>query len=456
MAKFRNGNLVLTNTQEIIQGGVTVIDSSRAGQFSDLKLESNLTTIIDEFSTDGTLVGDSDTALPTEQAVKTYVDNKISGSIASSVDNALTRYDGTDGLQGSGILIDDSDNISGVESLIFNLGTSVNEFSIDGTLAGDSDLAVPTEKAVKTYVDNKISGSIAASVDNALARYDGTDGIQGSGITVGDGDGLSGISTISASGNITSGSGNDFTRIEATGAVEICDSGGAAFIDFKSAAAEDYDCRIIQNSDGLRFYTGGNGSTVNALTINSAQNIIVTNNLTIQGTNKSAGYLYAGTTDPDNTTRLNYDGYLYATKFYNSVWNDIADFQPLAKGTEYVPGKCYYDTLEGAKICKERCQKSAMGILSDTYGFGVGAEEGSNKAPFAVAGWVLAFVDDVCEPGDVLTNGEHGNLVKMREVEKTLYPERIVAIYKRPETDKFWGPEGHKIDVKGRHWVKVK
>ena len=34
------------------------------------------------------------------------------------------------------------------------LGTSINEFSIDGTLSGNSDLAVPTEKAIKTYVDS--------------------------------------------------------------------------------------------------------------------------------------------------------------------------------------------------------------------------------------------------------------------------------------------------------------
>ena len=34
-------------------------------------------------------------------------------------------------------------------------GTSINEISIDGTLAGDSDDAIPTEKAVKTYVDTQ-------------------------------------------------------------------------------------------------------------------------------------------------------------------------------------------------------------------------------------------------------------------------------------------------------------
>lgn len=38
--------------------------------------------------------------------------------------------------------------------LIVNAGQEINEFSTDGTLAGDSDTAIPTEQAVKTYVDN--------------------------------------------------------------------------------------------------------------------------------------------------------------------------------------------------------------------------------------------------------------------------------------------------------------
>ncbi len=37
--------------------------------------------------------------------------------------------------------------------MFFNIGTGVNEFSIDGTMAGNSDDAVPTEQAVKAYTD---------------------------------------------------------------------------------------------------------------------------------------------------------------------------------------------------------------------------------------------------------------------------------------------------------------
>ena len=38
-------------------------------------------------------------------------------------------------------------------------GATINEFSTDGTFADNSDSAVPTEKAVKTYVDGKVAGS---------------------------------------------------------------------------------------------------------------------------------------------------------------------------------------------------------------------------------------------------------------------------------------------------------
>jgi len=39
------------------------------------------------------------------------------------------------------------------QSIQLSSGGSINEFSTDTTLAGNSDLAVPTEKAVKTYID---------------------------------------------------------------------------------------------------------------------------------------------------------------------------------------------------------------------------------------------------------------------------------------------------------------
>jgi hypothetical protein len=43
------------------------------------------------------------------------------------------------------------------------LGETINEFSSDGTMGGNSNQAVPTEAAVRTYVDNKIATSVVAN-----------------------------------------------------------------------------------------------------------------------------------------------------------------------------------------------------------------------------------------------------------------------------------------------------
>ena len=50
-------------------------------------------------------------------------------------------------------------DLSGLSSLRLGsigaqLGASINEFSTDGTLSQNSDEKVPTQRAVKTYVDN--------------------------------------------------------------------------------------------------------------------------------------------------------------------------------------------------------------------------------------------------------------------------------------------------------------
>jgi len=59
-------------------------------------------------------------------------------------------------------------------TLKFTAGGAVNEFSTDGTLAGDSDSAVPTEKAVKTYSDTnfaptKMNEIVQAATDTLTA-----------------------------------------------------------------------------------------------------------------------------------------------------------------------------------------------------------------------------------------------------------------------------------------------
>ena len=97
--------------------------------------------------TDGTLAGNSDTAVATQKAGKTYADTKIAK--ATNV-TAITDTGIADG-----------------EIAVFNLSnkdirTSNVLISTDGTLAGNADTNVPTEKAVKTYADMMVTTQILA------------------------------------------------------------------------------------------------------------------------------------------------------------------------------------------------------------------------------------------------------------------------------------------------------
>lgn len=145
---------------------------------------------------------------------------------------------------------------------------------------------------------------------------------------------------------------------------------------------------------------------------------------------------------------------LIASQVWNAVWNDIADFQLLNDKLEY--GKCYIDHIEGARIAYERCQMGVIGIASDTFGHAVGAGANEKEVPIAVCGWVLAHVDQEYPCGTPLTNDEFGNLTEMTLEEKRNYPERMIGIYKKKELNTEFGPNGSKITVNGRHWIKVK
>jgi hypothetical protein len=71
------------------------------------------------------------------------------------------NYFRVDQATGSATLNASAFNLSGLTELRLGslggqIGVAINEFSADGTLSGNSDTAVPTEKAVKTYVDDNI------------------------------------------------------------------------------------------------------------------------------------------------------------------------------------------------------------------------------------------------------------------------------------------------------------
>jgi len=113
----------------------------------------------------GTLLGLSEQALGLDtQAANTVFTGPTSGAADTPAFRALAAADlpththsklvASDGSPDPALSADAAGVLTAAVSLKLATGATVTEFSTDGTMAGNSDAAVPTEKAVKTYVDN--------------------------------------------------------------------------------------------------------------------------------------------------------------------------------------------------------------------------------------------------------------------------------------------------------------
>ena len=92
----------------------------------------------------------------------------VDGSAIFNESNAAVDFRVEGGTEANLLFIDGSADKIGIGTatpantldiegdMILQNGTSINEFSIDGTFAGNSDDAVPTEQAVKEYVDGLV------------------------------------------------------------------------------------------------------------------------------------------------------------------------------------------------------------------------------------------------------------------------------------------------------------
>ncbi len=101
-------------------------------------------------------VGEVDGLADSLKAIKTYVDNKVGGIPSSQWSDTTTELGKAIYYNNGDVGIGTNDPTAKLEvvgNLKLETGVVVNQFSSDTNL-GDSNQAVPTQKAVKTYVDN--------------------------------------------------------------------------------------------------------------------------------------------------------------------------------------------------------------------------------------------------------------------------------------------------------------
>lgn len=209
---YTSGNIIQSGVSSITAPGIFIaiggenvavatVTSGGGGEFTDLIISNDLTVsgslVLTNADITGSIIPDTDSAYDLgSDAVRwanVYGDAgnfnaglTVAGGL--SVDGAIS---GNSGIVTTGDLATDDTalnnaalagwlsvgstaTIAGAARLDTSLqfgaaGQAITEFSIDGTLADDSDAAVPTEKAVKTYVDTKI-----AETGGTLTFGDGT------------------------------------------------------------------------------------------------------------------------------------------------------------------------------------------------------------------------------------------------------------------------------------------
>lgn len=137
-----------------------------------------------------------------------------------------------------------------------------------------------------------------------------------------------------------------------------------------------------------------------------------------------------------------------------AAWNDYAEYR--SQEEEIEPGYCV-KSADNGKVSKTTEKYAACdGIVSDTFGFSIGKTD-TCQTPLAVAGRVLAYYEGNREDyhaGDTVCAGPSGKVMKMTREEIKEYPDRIIGLVSEIPEYETWG-EGN-ISVNKRIWIKIK
>lgn len=110
--------------------------------------------------------------------------------------------------------------------------------------------------------------------------------------------------------------------------------------------------------------------------------------------------VYTGTTTPTSTTRVNINGYVYATKMYNAVYNDYAECFIPKENLKYeeIKNRIVEIDNDGKIGIASKLSIRVIGIVSDKYGYLLGGSEedviSNKKIPVGLSGTLYVYTND--------------------------------------------------------------
>ncbi len=156
--------------------------------------------------------------------------------------------------------------------------------------------------------------------------------------------------------------------------------------------------------------------------------------LTYNGLTALEGALHGGANSPTGTEALTYNGYLYATKLFNAVYNDVAEF--IYYNKESTPGQVLVSKNRKVQPSTRKGSKNVVGVHSDSFGYALGSEHSEEKTPVGLAGRVEVLIKEPCKEGDLLLSGKDGfasvkkwyNFSKGRVIGKALQSKSTFSV----------------------------
>lgn len=151
------------------------------------------------------------------------------------------------------------------------------------------------------------------------------------------------------------------------------------------------------------------------------------NNITISSTvNSIQGVdFHQDSVTPQGTTRLNMNGYFYATRVYNAVYNDLAEFMPKAEDAE--AGEVMVQTKDGLIRSQKRADIRVVGVYSDSFGYALGAEDAENKIPIGISGTVWVKIEGNFKIGDMVVSYKDGKAIRANIFEKIFKRDALIG-----------------------------
>ena len=172
----------------------------------------------------------------------------------------------------------------------------------------------------------------------------------------------------------------------------------------------------------------GAASTTTSASSSNGNYTVDASGLAVNNTNQVRGVnFHADATAPSGSARLNMDGYFYATRVYNAVWNDLAEFMWKAPGAEAEAGNVLVAVEGGVRKSNKRADVAVVGVYSDSYGFALYQDEEDKKFPVGMTGTVKVKVKGPVKIGDQLVSYKDGYAIKASFWEKIFKRDALLG-----------------------------